>query len=320
MVWSWQVSFVLPSILTFVFFLILIKNPLLDKPGAALTAGILLLLLPWCGGNGLLFVPFLALWFFFCAAYNWRTLNGTKTKRLVSGILIVCASICIVFCGLYFIGYTRVTWNPPSPGIVKSIETAIRFVVMSAGPAVKYFWKIGLVALVAIFGMLAWCIYLVVRAFFNEKGQIEKYRALIIGLFFGIMAVFTMAIGWGRAGLVPQYGMPDRYVLLASPLLFICFFTSEFYEKKKWIQVVLFLMMFSLVPFNTKAGFEWRNWYLGGATSLTADLSQNLSSEQLAKRNKTFLIHWWGDKELAKHIEMLQNLEDSPFYKPANKK
>jgi hypothetical protein len=80
MVWSWQLSFVLPTVMSLVFFLILIHNPLLNKPVEASISGIILLLLPFCGGNGLLYVPFLALWLLYCAVYNWRFLENQKAK------------------------------------------------------------------------------------------------------------------------------------------------------------------------------------------------------------------------------------------------
>jgi hypothetical protein len=315
MVWGWQLSFVLPTVLTLTFFLILIKNPLLNKTSAAVATGLILISLPLSGGNGLLFVPFLGLWLLYCAFYNRRNLPITKARNLVCGILLACSIISMLLCGVYFIGYERATWNPPSPGIVESIKTSGKFILLSVGPVVKYYWQIALLALVAIAGIVAGSLYLVARASLHKEESIERQRAWVLALFFCCLAVFSIAIGWGRAGLVPQYGMPDRYVLFASPLLFICFFAGEFFEKKGLIQTILFLMMFLLIPANTKAGFKWREWYQKGIQALELDMARNMTDLELAGENKTFLIHWWEDEKLAKHIQMLQEVENSPFYK-----
>lgn len=319
LVWSWQLSFVLPTVLTLVFFLILIKNPLQNKPGAAIMSGLILISLPLSGGNGLLFVPFLALWLLYCTSYNWRNQAVNQGRNLVCSVLLTCSIASILLCGIYFIGYQRATWNPPSPGIIESIKTSGKFVVLSVGPAVKYSLKIAVLALVLTFGLIAWCMYLVMNASLQKKETIEQHRAWVIFMFFCIMVVFSLAIGWGRAGLVPQYGMPDRYVLFASPILFICFFASEYFERKNFIQVILFIMMFVLIPSNTRAGFKWREWYQKGIMALEMDMSKKLPNIELARQNKTFLIHWWEDEKLVSHIEMMEDVESSPFYKPATK-
>ncbi|MDO1446681.1 hypothetical protein Q0590_10490 [Rhodocytophaga aerolata] len=316
MVWSFQLALLLPTLLEFVFFLVLIKNPLLNRQGAASAAGLILIVLPLSGGNGLLFVPPLALWLLYCGLVNWRNLSISQSRNRVSGILLTCSLVSVLLCGVYFIGYIPTTWNPPSPGMVESIMTTGKFVLLSVGPAVKYSWKIAGLAIIGICSLVGWCLYLVIKASWQRKQTEEQHRAWILLFLFLIMVAFSIAIGWGRAGLVPQFGMPDRYVILASPLLFICFFASEFFEKRGFIQVLLFLMMFLLIPYNTRAGFKWHEWYKKGIVGLESDMAKNMTNLELAKENKAFLIHWWGDEKLAEHIKMLEEVNSSPFYKP----
>jgi hypothetical protein len=318
MVWGWQLSFVLPTVLLLIFFLILINNPLLATVGTALSTGLILILLPLSGGNGLLFVPFLAFWQFYCAWYNWRNSSMKQSRNFISGFLLISSLISVLLCAVYFIGYERVTWNPPSPGIWDTLKTSAKFILMSVGPAVKYSWKIAIVAIIPSFGILAWCLYLVGQATSNKKQLIEKHRAWAVALFLCSLLVFSAAIGWGRAGLVPQFGMPDRYVLFASPLLFVCFFVSEFFESKRYIQVILFLMVCMLIPYNTKAGFVWREWYLKGMTALEVDIAKPMTTLKVAGQNKAFLIRWWDAKKLSEHINMLEEVNSSPFYRPDN--
>jgi hypothetical protein len=313
MVWSWQLSFVLPTILTLCFFLILFKNPLLNKPVDAAINGFILLMLPLCGGSGLLYVPFLAVWLLYCAVFHWRHRQEGSKRKLLIGILTISSFLSVMLCGLYFIGYQQPTWNPPSPGIVESLKTTGKFVVLSVGPAVKYSWKIAAIAVVLTCGLIAFSIYLIVKSSYKTIEVTQKHRALSLLLFMGILIVFALVIGWGRAGLVPQFGMPDMYVLFASPILIICFFAGEFFERSGYITAVLLLMMLLLLPSNTRAGFKWREWYQFGIMALEGDLAQGISGRELAKRNKTFLIHWWDDKKLSDHIEMFQELKNNPF-------
>jgi hypothetical protein len=313
MVWSWQLSFVLPSVFTLVIFMILIKEPLVTRLRDAALIILLILMLPLCGGNGLLYVPFLTLWLLYCAFFHWSKGEDRTVKKNMVGLLLAGSILSILLFGLYFVGYQQPTWNPDNPGLVESLKTAGKFVVLSVGPAVKFSWKIAALAVVITSSVIAWSTYLVVRSSLYSKGRIQKHRAWSILLYLGILFVFTVAIGWGRAALVPQFGMPDRYVLFASPILFVSFFAGEFFDRSGYLQALLFVMMLVLLPSNTRAGFIWKNWYQTGIVAVENDLAGGLSSADLAKRNKSFLIHWWDDEKLKAHIEMLQKMDNSPF-------
>jgi hypothetical protein len=146
----------------------------------------------------------------------------------------------------------------------------------------------------------------------------EKHRALGVLLFFISLALFALAMGWARAGLVPTVGMPMRYVLFAVPLFCTAFFVWELYGAYKLrtlFQRGLLLGMCLLIPFNTMAGFQWRDWYLGGMNAVEQDLSAGTPPSLLAKRHREFLVHWWDETKLAAHMQMLHDTESGPFAK-----
>jgi hypothetical protein len=72
------------------------------------------------------------------------------------------------------------------------------------------------------------------------------------------------------------------------------------------------LMLF-LLPFNARAAFYWRDWYTNGMNTVEKDIAAGLTKADIAKKHKAFLIHWWEEKEIISHLQMLQHSSHSPF-------
>ncbi|MDH4231852.1 MAG: hypothetical protein OEW04_07455 [Nitrospirota bacterium] len=310
LVWGWQLTYVLPTVVTCAVFLIIVRSPALSTPGPALFAGTCLVLLPLCGANGLLFVPFLALWLIYCGVLNWRQ-DG---KRWISGFLISSSAITILLALLYFIGYERPYWNPPSPGFGATLKTAAKFIALGLGPAAEKSWRLA---------VLAAAVFLVPGAVMALLGVVrhrglERHRALGVFLFLGNLAVFALAMGWGRAGLVPREGLPIRYVLLAVPAFCAAFFAWELYgpaRLKTAAQTGLLLVMALLLPSNMTRGLYWGEWYRNGMDAIEQDILSGTPRSTLAESHREFLIHWWDAKQLEKGMLMLQDAGMGPFSK-----
>ncbi len=314
LVWSWQLSFVLPAVLICGVLLVMVVQPTLATPRAAVLVGVSLVLLPLCGGIGLLFVPFLALWLSYCGVRHWQTVKTSGGQRWISGILIGAVAIALSIIGLYFVGYQRPYWNPPSPGIGATLQTAAKFLALGFGPAAAKSWKL---SIFVAFALLVPSIGVAVNGVLSHKG-LERHRALGVLLFSSSLAVFALAMGWGRAGLVPTVGMPIRYVLLSVPALCTAFFVWELYGSHKFrtlVQRSLLIGMCLLIPFNTMAGFQWRDWYLGGMNAVEQDLLTGTPASLLAKRHRKFLVHWWDETKLAAHMQMLHDMGSGSFAK-----
>ena len=323
LVWSWQVGFVLPTAIICGVLLVMIAHPTLTTPGAAVFTGVSLVLLPLCGGNGLLFVPFLGLWLSYCGVLQWYAVKTNGGQRWTSGFLLGSAAIALCIIGLYFVGYQRPDWNPPSPGVGASLQTGAKFLALGFGPVAAKSWKL---SIFVAFAVLVPSLGMAVRGVLRHKG-LERHRALGVLLFFCMLAVFALAMGWGRSGLVPTAGMPMRYVLLSVPTLCTAFFVWELYGSRRFrtlVQRGLLLGVCLLIPFNTMAGFQWRDWYLGGMNAVEQDLLGGTRRSLIAKRHREFLIHWWHEAKLAAHMQMLHDAGSGPFAKirenPANPK
>jgi hypothetical protein len=89
-----------------------------------------------------------------------------------------------------------------------------------------------------------------------------------------------------------------------------------FYGSRQFrtvLQRSLLLGMCLLIPFNTMAGFQWRNWYLSGMQAVEQDVLAGTDRTLLAKHHKNFLIHWWDENKLAAHMQMLHDAGIEPF-------
>jgi hypothetical protein len=308
--WGWQFSFVLSAALGCAILLALVSNRLPLNPKAALVAGISLILLPLCGATGLIFVPFLALWLGYCGLLQGYRRQG---KPWVSLWLVGSAAVALVFLGLYFIGYESPTWNPPNPGIKETLKTSAMFLAWGLGPAVAKSWPL---SVMIAFGIFISTAVLSVIAAFSQKGP-EKYRAWGILIFFGVLGLYALAVGWGRAAYVPTVGLPIRYVVLAFPFFGTAFFIWELYGEarlKKTVQMGFLLGMCLLLPFNTSTGFrKWGEWYQQGMQAIEQDLAVGDSAALLAQKHRDFLIHWWTEDQLAAAIQMLNEADMGPF-------
>jgi hypothetical protein len=312
MVWSWQLSFVLPTALMLVFLLVVLKNPLIDKASNALLCGSILVLLPLCGGNGVLLVPFLGSWLIYCAFSLWKNAPSKSAKR-ISLILLSFTLLAAVVCVLYFVGYKKPSWSLPNPGIIPTLLTAGKFLAYSLGPAAYSHW--GLFSFTAILIITA-SIVIPLKHTFSPQSWKRNPKILLLLLFFSLFLFFALAIGWGRAALVPTVGMPIRYIIFSSPILCICYFAWELYGPtplKPIALTALMAVMLFLLPFNARAAFYWRDWYAKGMNTVENDITAGLTKAQLAKKHKPFLIHWWEEKEIIRHLQMLQNTNHSPF-------
>ncbi len=311
---GWQVVFVFPTVLTCAVILAFTgARNWFDSWPKTLFLGISVVIMPLCGANGLLFVPFLAGWFTYWGVRQWRTAPPRSTPRRTSAFLVGAAGVAVALSALYFVGYEHPWWNPPSPGITATLKTAAKLAAMGFGPVASRSWPVSIaVALGILLTSLAVAAYGVLRT----KGT-ERQRALGVFLLFGNVLVFALAVGYGRAGWVPTIGLPSRYVLLTVPALFASFFIWELYGPARLRKVFhggLFLTALVLLPFNARVGrTHFGDWYQQGAVAVERDIAAGVSQTEVATRHQQFLIHWWKPQELEQHIQLLREAGIEPF-------
>ena len=307
LVFNWQVHFVLPTFLICGVLLVMVCEPTLSDARAAVFAGMALISLSLCGAVGLLFVPLLSLWFGYCGVLQLHRVETDGRGRWIGGFLIGAVIVTLLIGGIYFIGYERPAWNPPSPSVAATLKTAAKFIAFGFGPSVARAW--GASVIVAL-GALLISVFLVGVTLFRVHG-LEKHRALGLSVFFAALFLYAGAMGWGRAGLIPSLGgLPPRYAHLAVPFFLIAYFSWELYAStllRGAFQNGILAIVLLLLPFNIMIGFqEWGKWYRHGMRALEQDLIANTSYDTFVERNRHFLPHWWRDDEI---VEGMQRLE-----------
>jgi len=206
LLWGWQLQFISSTVLVGIVLLVMVQCGREFRLGPALVAGGCILLLPFCGANGLALVPVLALWMICWAVLRWRSRERHARRHAI--LMLALAFSALLFMGLYLVGYERVP-NYPTYGSRRAIAiTAIEFLTTGLGPATSLFPTLssgGALCLLVLSGaalVVAWI----------KKPQ-EPQRPLALLSFLGAMASLALSLGLGM-----RNGFEMRYVILAAPV------------------------------------------------------------------------------------------------------
>jgi hypothetical protein len=307
--WTWQLGFVLSAALVLAVLVAVSATDLWTSRGRAVLAAAAIAALPLCGANGMAFAAPMGAWL---ALEALTQLRGDRIRTQTASIVLTGVSLGAVASAYYFVGYTHATWNPPSPSVGATIKTAIKFLALGFGPVVANaadIWGIVLLALMAP------PVILVSARALRDGERDERLRAARLLAYAGAMGVLALAFGWGRAGLVPTVGLPDRYVLLAVPAVTWIYVATGIYAggaTRRVIHGAMLVIACVLLPFNTRDGFEWRDWYRDGMQAVISDIDAGMSREALVARHRKLLMAWSPDR-LAAGMTLLRDARVGPF-------
>lgn len=281
------------------------------SPRAAVVAGSALLLLPLSGFLGLLFVPPLAGYLAFAGWHWWRGSGGWPRYRSVGGWLLAASAGALLLGALYFAGYEHPSWNPPNPGIVPSAKVVLKVFALGFGAAPFFWWLPFVAAAVPFLGASCWQAWRSV-----ERSRPSKGPAAGAVVFLLAALGFAAGAGWGRAGYVPEIGIPLRYVSLVLPAFVAAYLTWVVSPPpaSRLVPRALALALLILLPFNTQAGHRFfGDWYAAGMREVQADIDRGVPLDELAVRHQPFLVHWWSPAQLAERMRMLHEAGVAPF-------
>ncbi|HEY2215695.1 MAG TPA: CIA30 family protein, partial [Acidimicrobiales bacterium] len=95
----------------------------------------------------------------------------------------------------------------------------------------------------------------------------------------------AVEVGHGRAGLVAYYGLPDRYALIAVPVLCCAYLVYDRYGGPTWRRLgpgLLCAAMAALLPLNVIYGFQFRDWYHRLVDGFANDITAGVPVDALA--------------------------------------
>jgi hypothetical protein len=308
--WSWEITYVLPTALTLILGVLVVQYNSVFTPAKAILAVVCLFLLPLCGANGLIFCAIFTPFILAEGIVQWQS-KEPSTKRWV-GLLLLAS---IVLTGLevifYFVNYERPPWNPPSPGLMASIATGLKFQTIGLGPGTERYWKPAIL-FVNLF-LIVTLIFMLLRIKINFNRESRRKWGML--LFLGGCLAFALAMGHARAGLVPTYGLPRRYTILAVPALFAAYFIWTLYGQKRlttYVQFILLVVSIGLLRQNAQKGYAWLKYFNDGTNMTINDIKVGMPPALIAKRNREFLLHW-NEKGLTSYIEMLSRAKMGAF-------
>jgi len=224
------------------------------RPGwrLALRFGLFLVLLPLCGGSGLVMLPPLVLWLAGYVAWGWwsgRELGGA-TRAIGLWLLMSCSAVV----ALYLSGYSKPVDLPPAPSLAAVAFTTLEYLSLVVCPNVPgYWWPAGLTVVLLVAATLLRLTVVGLRA----PG--ERPRALgLIAVILSMLSV-AAAVGLSRSGHGPGFGLASRYVTIAAPLLSALYVAWLAYgpAPARWmVHVSLLALVCLAVPANTEFGLR----------------------------------------------------------------
>lgn len=304
LLWGWQIQFVWSTFLTGLLLVVILRQRPMVTFADSMIVAASLFLLPLSGANGIATA---------CAMVPWAVLTGiflrrgdSQDARAAGSMMLLGAVLAILSSGAYFIGYVKPWWSPPMADGPQFVHAANAYFAMGFGAGSRFFQRplaVLMVLLCVAGGLMA-----LIRAWRGRDPQ-----AFGLASFIGAGVALGVVIALSR-GAYP-YRMPDRYALFSvMPLLGAVaaweLFGPTVTRRAAMNAAAAFFLVF--LPWNMKAGFETRDWWVHGMRDVEADIAADLPVDELAHRNYPFLLHS-AEGTLATAITQLRDAAIGPF-------
>ena len=247
---GFAMNLILTSVLALALIVIAVRG---DGRATALGIGMALVMLPLCGGSGLVMLPPLALWLAGYLATGW--FSGRKPGPAIRAVGLGLIAISMAVVAFYMIDYSQPPYHRITPSIRTAAIGAMKFLSLSICPiALDYWWPVGPI-LVAILGAT---LGLLARAAYRTPG--ERPRALaLIAILLSIVAV-AAALGLSRAGIHSTTTIQSRYITLAIPLLSVVYVAWLAYGQAR-ARVAIHAGLLAMICLALPHGYRYARGY-----------------------------------------------------------
>lgn len=304
LLWGFQLGMLLPISIGAGFLVPAAGRSAWPGPARAGLTGLAMVVLPLCGGSGLVFVPGLAGWLLVSAAVDFR---AGRPRRAAAIALAALPGLAVL--AFYFRGF-RPAPHPPAPnGVLDALRAGVQFLTVGLGmPAGRGWPWSGLAPL----GALGLALALLGRAFVTRPDE----RPRVVGLLAVLSGLVGLAagVGWGRGWSGDQAGLQDRYVTMAAP--FWCWVAVAFRvyappAAERVAAASLLAIACVLAWPNTQVGLD-HGWTLAArAEALAADVRAGVPAYRVLKRHAGFLHP--NPDEAARFLPILRAAGLGPF-------
>jgi hypothetical protein len=305
--WSIQFIHVLPTALAIVFLIAIAARSSWPGPGVVVMLGVVLGLLPLCGGTGLLYVPALSLWLLGSAIAQAHSAESGSWRRAMTDLAVMLPGLG--FSVLYFRGFRAGLHPEPTGGVVDVGRTGLQFLAGGIGVPAARFWPwsgwVTLVLLVLglVFLSRAWAAW-----------PDERPRAFGLAVFVAAMLALAAGVGWGRGWAGERAGFQDRYFTMASPLWCGLMLVFRLYSPAPIARLVQSAFFAALCAFawpNTEAGLEYGRDVAARSQALAHDLAAGVPAYQIVRKFTPFLHP--SQDEVSRLLPILRDARFGPF-------
>jgi hypothetical protein len=301
LLWSFQVQFVLSTVLFVAVVVLMATAAPAPGLGRSLLIGLCAVALPFCGANGAALVPALVVWLIAAAGVSGRG----------GWLLAALAALAGGAVALTLLAGDSSGPNAPDPGVGRSLLSGLLVPLMADGlvGAVPGGLLVGeLVLLLALAGavVLGWACL---------AGRVDRLRGL--GVLAGLGAAVTLGVGvgWGRAGLHANdprsITLVTRYVTLMAPLA-CCAALAWLLVGGRLVPYLLLAAAALMLPVNTLVGLAIGRARADVLDRLTADARAGMSPAQLSDKYRQN-IHPVDRDLLARRFAMLRRARLGPY-------
>ncbi|MBV8336779.1 MAG: hypothetical protein JO358_15355 [Alphaproteobacteria bacterium] len=310
------IEFTIYTALVIGWLLIIVREPWPLSTSNTIISGIILVLLPMAGAQGVLFTPFVALWL----AGGAFLFQHDTARKWIFPFQCACVTISLMTTGLYFVGYHSPSWEPAHAGVASTVVTGFRFVGMSLGRVGAGTGRVFPESIIGVafcgIATLLWLSSLIplwqgLRRIRRPEGS-RFFGFLIFG---AATAALVLALAYGRAGWVPLYGMPDSYIAMSVPGLCAAYFAWLLYGPaitRNRIANAFAIAGLLALPFNVYHGLAMRVAHEDRMRVLEQDLAEGLSWREIADGHWQILFPW-DRNTLIEYAGMLHDAKIGPF-------
>lgn len=306
LLWGWQFQFMLAAALTcaLLFAMAWQSHP---GPRQAAIMSVGLVLLPLTGANGVILALVIAPVLVYLSTRWTAGSLPPSPVRAYPRVVAAAALMSLIVAAVYFIDLAPADWNPPSPGLGATVWTAVRLGTMALGAgALDHLWW----TIPFVFGIIAAALVHLARSL---RPAAEPRTVALMAFLVASLALLA-AMGWGRAGWVPRFGLPNRYAIFILPMLLAALMVLEV-RGARWRTAALSAVgvaMLLLMPANIRHGRSFTDWLHEGVHLVLRDIRAGATAAELAERHHGYLLHW-DREQMERGIRMLQDAGMGPF-------
>jgi hypothetical protein len=217
-----------------------------------LKLGLLLVLLPLCGGSGIVMLPPLLLWL---VHRIWLCGRGQRADRIGGTIGAGLLILCLIVVGLYLYGYASPAHHLRAPSRAIAALTALQYLSLTVCPSTHDYWQLA--------GVVTLCLLsatLLVAGWITLRSDRDRPRAFALAMVVMGMVLPAVAIGYSRSFMWPGGGLANRYITTTAPLvcgLYVAWLALGTPRSRLAVHLVLVGLVLLDTPASFRAGIEF---------------------------------------------------------------